>query len=74
MPGSGAASHTEGHRKQHEAFLAEVVEDSACHDEWVSWFRTIPMWLDLGELRIVHACWDPASFGVLGSDLLSRGS
>ena len=24
----------------------------------LSWFRTIPLWLDLGELRVVHACWD----------------
>jgi hypothetical protein len=24
----------------------------------LEWFRTLPMWLDLKELRVVHACWD----------------
>lgn len=23
----------------------------------LEWFRQLPMWLDLGELRVVHACW-----------------
>ncbi|MFO1021595.1 MAG: hypothetical protein U0903_12995 [Planctomycetales bacterium] len=22
------------------------------------WFRTLPLWLDLEGLRVVHACWD----------------
>lgn len=26
--------------------------------DYLSWFRTLPLWLDLGELRAVHACWD----------------
>jgi hypothetical protein len=25
----------------------------------LEWFRRLPLWLDLGELRVVHACWDP---------------
>jgi hypothetical protein len=24
----------------------------------LAWFRTLPMWLDLDGLRVVHACWD----------------
>jgi hypothetical protein len=23
----------------------------------IEWFMTIPLWLDLGGLRVVHACW-----------------
>lgn len=26
--------------------------------EWLEWMRRLPMYLDLGELRAVHACWD----------------
>ena len=26
--------------------------------ESLEWFRKLPLWLDLGELRVVHACWD----------------
>ena len=44
-------------RRQHESFLSEVVADSVVHRYWIDWFRTIPLWLDLGGLRVVHACW-----------------
>ena len=27
-------------------------------DSYLSWFRTLPIWLDLDGLRVVHACWD----------------
>jgi hypothetical protein len=26
--------------------------------EWLEWMRRLPMFLDLGGLRAVHACWD----------------
>jgi hypothetical protein len=29
--------------------------------DYLNWFRTLPLWLDLGELRVVHACWDKAA-------------
>lgn len=44
--------------RQHEAFLGAVGIDSSAHREWVDWFRTLPMALDLGGLRVVHAWWD----------------
>ena len=43
-------------REQHQRFLAEV-EGSDLHDEIAEWFMTLPLWLDLPELRVVHACW-----------------
>lgn len=43
-------------RHQHQHFLAEV-EGSPLHDEIVDWFLTLPLWLDLPDLRIIHACW-----------------
>ena len=52
-------------RSQHAAFLDAVGEDSALHAELAQWFTTIPLWLDLGGLRVVHACWDHASMDVL---------
>jgi hypothetical protein len=42
--------------KQHQAFLAEVV-GTPRHKETIDWFLTLPLWLDLPELRVVHACW-----------------
>lgn len=49
----------EKNRKQHEAFLAEVGEDSATHADIIRWFKALPLWLDLPGLRVVHACWHP---------------
>jgi hypothetical protein len=46
-------------RRQHEAFLAETENDPALHTELVTWFLTLPLWLDLPGLRVVHACWHP---------------
>jgi Calcineurin-like phosphoesterase len=46
--------------KQHQAFLDEAENDSDLHRELVAWFLTLPLWLDLPGLRVVHACWHPA--------------
>jgi hypothetical protein len=53
--------HTENHNRQHKAFLAEVGHRSSRHTEWIDWFRTLPLWLELDDLRIVHACWHEPS-------------
>jgi len=50
-------SHNDKHTSQHEAFLADVTFGSPLHRSIIDWFTTIPLWLDLGGLRVVHACW-----------------
>jgi hypothetical protein len=50
-------STNDKNRKQHAAFLAEVEHDATLHKEIINWFLTLPLWLDLPELRVVHACW-----------------
>src|SRR6266403_2074384 len=42
-------------------FLRQFEEDSADHEDAVSWFRSLPIWLDLPGLRVVHACWHEPS-------------
>jgi hypothetical protein len=54
-PHSG--EYGEKNRDQHAAFLKEVEHDPALHAEIVSWFLTLPLWLDLPGIRVVHACW-----------------
>ena len=46
-------------RHQHEAFLVETEHNPAKHTELVGWFLTLPLWLDLPGLRVIHACWHP---------------
>jgi hypothetical protein len=51
-------SHNPAHNKQH---LATIEQFRAHPEEWetfLAWFYTLPLFLDLGELRVVHACWD----------------
>jgi Calcineurin-like phosphoesterase len=50
--------HTDKNRKQHQAFLDAFYSDPDGLAETVAWFKSLPLWLDLGELKVVHACWD----------------
>ena len=44
-------------RQQHARFLAEVEHLASEHAPLIDWFRTLPLWLDLEGIRVVHACW-----------------
>jgi hypothetical protein len=60
-PGKRLRRHDRpGNRRQHRAFLAEV-ENTPLHAEIIAWFKTLPLWLDLGAIRVVHACWSDVS-------------
>jgi hypothetical protein len=56
--------HKPGNREQHQAFL-DVVEGTHLQKEITDWFKTLPLWLDLGGLRVVHACWHQPSIDLL---------
>lgn len=51
-----SAKYGDKNRKQHQAFLS-AVEGSPLHEELVTWFLTLPVCLDLPDLRVIHACW-----------------
>jgi len=51
-------AHSERNMDQHEAFLNEYAFDSTDHREVIDWFKSLPMWLELDGIRVVHACWD----------------
>ncbi len=69
QPGSYLRPRTEKNLDQHAEFLEQVTEESATHRELVAWFRTLPMWLDLDGLRVVHACWHEPSQRTVGQHL-----
>jgi hypothetical protein len=33
---------------------------------YLDWFRSLPLWLDLDGLRVVHACWDETRMAKIG--------
>ncbi|MFY9256472.1 MAG: metallophosphoesterase [Fuerstiella sp.] len=57
-PGNYLRVHNKKNVQQHShtqnQFSAEELEES------LNWFRTLPAAIDLGELRVVHACWHSA--------------
>lgn len=58
---------------QHKAFLEQVGLDSPLHKELVTWFKTLPPLLDLGNLRACHAWWNPESIAQVGVALDANG-
>ncbi|MCV7421409.1 metallophosphoesterase [Mycobacterium yunnanensis] len=63
-PGGGyLRPHTEKNAVQHRAFLEQVEGDVRA--EYLDWFATMPLWMDLGGLRVVHACWHEPSMRVV---------
>jgi hypothetical protein len=71
-PGQFLRSHTDKNTQQHQAFLHAVREGSAEHREIISWFKTLPLYLNLPGLRIVHACWHEPSLQVMERYLDTR--
>jgi Calcineurin-like phosphoesterase len=68
-PGEHLRRRNEKNRKQHAAFLAVAEHDLSLHTELVEWFLTLPLWLDLPGLRVVHACWHPGYMAELAAVL-----
>jgi hypothetical protein len=66
-------SHSEKNASQHAKFLRQIEEDSADHNHAVTWFRSLPIWLDLPGFRVVHACWHEPSREALMSFLDEAG-
>lgn len=50
--------HSKKNVEQHSKTLNEFHEN---YDEllyYINWFKTLPVFLELPEIRVVHACWD----------------
>jgi len=62
-PGRPLRAHSPKNRTQHEAFLSQLTGDQKRH--YLAWFRSLPLWLELDGIRVVHACWHDPSIGVL---------
>lgn len=58
-PGEYLRPHSATKTGQHRKFLQQVSAGSKLHLEMIDWFRTLPLYLELDELRVIHACWHP---------------
>jgi hypothetical protein len=76
--------HSDKNTKQHREFLKAYGGSPKEYEDTISWFKLLPLWLDLGDLKIVHACWDSQAIEVicnyqngspyLGDELLAAAS
>ncbi|MCE2946593.1 MAG: metallophosphoesterase [bacterium] len=68
-PDAWLKKHTARNLGNHAAFLAQVNEGSALHADMIRWFRTLPVALDLGGIRVAHAWWNDTLVRQLGERL-----
>jgi hypothetical protein len=64
--GSYLREHSKKNKTQHEAFLKLSAQEQ---DRYREWFFTWPLWLDLGGLRVIHACWHAQTLETARSEL-----
>ncbi len=62
--------HSDKNAHQHRAFLEQLTAEQQRY--YLDWFRSIPLWLDLGGVRVVHACWHEPSMKVVEQELGSN--
>ena len=65
--------HNKNHTHQHQAFLDEYTDRSDITDV-ISWFMSLPLYLELDEVRIIHACWNESAIASIQDDLNNNNS
>ena len=52
---------------QHRSFCARFGIGTPEALDRTAWFLTLPLWLDLDGLRLVHACWNPDAIATIAA-------
>ena len=55
-PGEHLRPHHAKNSQQHAETMRQIPAGELA--SYLDWFRSLPLWLDLDGLRVVHACWD----------------
>ncbi len=50
--------HNERNQKTHQAFLDEYPVGDPKTLDVINWFKTLPLFIELDDFRVIHACWD----------------
>ena len=56
-PGEFMRPHSDKNRRQHRNFIEQVRPNGFKYSQCIEWFTTLPLWLELDGIRVVHACW-----------------
>ena len=57
--------HNNKNLKQHKEFIDAYSSDIDEYESVIKWFKTLPLWLELDDFRVVHACWDDKSIELI---------
>lgn len=63
--GKPLRARNERNQSAHKSFLIEFPIGSSGAKEAIKWFAKLPLWLDVGPFRVIHACWSDAAVGRL---------
>ncbi len=66
-PGKHLRLRSPKNEEQHQHTLEQLTPQVL--RSYLEWFRTLPMWLDLDGLRVVHACWDEQAITAIAEAL-----
>lgn len=72
-PGEWMRPHNPTNTRHHREFLSQFGEGSDLHKEAVRWMEGLPIYLDLDEIRCVHACWHPGELQTVAGLLDETG-
>ena len=70
-PGEYLRPRTPKNAKQQRKTLEQLRPEELA--QALDWFRTLPLWLDLEGLRVVHACWDGRAVDLVTRALAEHG-
>ena len=58
--GSYLREHSKKNYDQHKKFL-NAYPDEAERQEVIAWFKTLPIFIDADDFRVIHACWNQSA-------------
>lgn len=66
-PGNHLRPQSEKNLRQHAETIRQLSRGEM--SSALAWFRTLPLWLDLKGLRVVHACWDAGRMAMIPAEV-----
>ncbi|WP_417689393.1 metallophosphoesterase [Pseudidiomarina sp.] len=66
--------HSPHRFEQHEAFLREAEAAPEWYQRTLAWFRSLPLYLELPELHVTHACWHEPSRQIIDAHTDENGA
>ena len=65
ISGKPLREHSDKNVKQHEAFINAFEDSNDDYLETLNWLKSLPLWIDLPNIRVIHACWDQSEIDFL---------